>query len=223
MVESCLRALLGGVLNQSVFREFQLPMRMKNGSPSFGMGLTSAVSTAAAAHLASASPTHKLCTSVTRTSGSLPTALSADQAAVDAHTRWTQQVDPIAVIPLTQLDRETPLSQNAMVAFVNEWTLAQLPSGDDRTKAFRAILSKPGVKTWLQCTPTPGMRTFIADRDFCIWMQYYCRISLFEAGTPYRRRECKHTMNHYGDHLLFCPNGSPRGWRHNSQVRLLVS
>ena len=84
------------------------------------MGFTFAVTTAAAAHLASASLTHKLCNTVTRTSGSLPTALSADLAAVDAHAHWTQQVDPTAVISLTRLYGETTLSQNAMVAFVNE-------------------------------------------------------------------------------------------------------
>lgn len=207
---------MGGVLNKSVFQEPQLPMQMENSSPSFGIGLTSAVSTAAAAYLASASLTLKLCNTVIRTSGSVPTALSIDLVAVDAHAPWVEQVDPTVVIPLTRLESDTPLSQNKMVSLVHERTLAQLLPGDDGTNAFRDTLSTTGAKTWLQCTPTPGMRTYMADRDFRVWMQYYCSVSLYEAGTPRPCRGCNHTMDFYGYHLLYCPNGSPRGWRHNS-------
>ena len=89
MVETTLRAILEGVLDNTVFRELQLPTKMPTGSPSFGVGLTSAATTAAAAHLASASLTQKLCTAITHTSASPPTALSTDPVAADANARWT--------------------------------------------------------------------------------------------------------------------------------------
>lgn len=119
-------------------------------------------------------------------------------------------------------------SQRELSKRVHNATQRRLPVGNQRTQAFRASLAVTGTTDWLKAQPSPGIGTYIKDRDFRLWFKYYCRIALFNGDEKCPRKGCDAQLDQHGDHLLHCPNGmhqsgSPRIWRHNSQVRLLCS
>lgn len=116
---------------------------------------------------------------------------------------------------------DRPPAQKALTARVYEKRILEISPGDQRTQAFRQSLSMPGSKDWIKCTPSPGLGTYISDRNFKVWFQYFCRVPLYPENATCHR--CKKQMDQFGDHLLWCPNGSPRGWRHDSQKLLLAS
>ena len=219
IMEDALRRLLGGVLDSEMFKELQLPVNDKKDQPTFGVGLTSAANTAAAAFLASASLTKRLCDSFPGTRPNSP--LSEDDEVLKSYEIYRGQCAPGKAIPLAELESDKTPSQKALVARVYEHAIAHLRKGDTRTQAFRASLSLPGSKDWLKCTPSPGLGTYIADRNFRIWFQYFCQVPLFRPDATCHR--CNKPMDAFGDHLLWCPNGYPRGWRHDSHKLLLAS
>ena len=60
------------------------------------------------------------------------------------------------------------------------------------------------------------------DRDFKLWLEYFCRIPLLNPSTLSPRSKCKEVYDVYGDHLLYCKCGVQRNWRDECQVRLVV-
>ncbi len=54
-----------------------------------------------------------------------------------------------------------------------EWE--SIPTGDDRTRAFRASLELPGAKDWVQAPPSPALQTHVPNRLFRMWLKFYRR------------------------------------------------
>lgn len=178
------------------------------------------------AFLASLSLTCKLLRSILP--DFIDTALSNDLFAVEAHQDWSARCQAEDMVELRKLDSEHCPRQRDLTRSVQKKVQAGLPPGDQRTQAFRASLGVPGAKDWLKCQPAPGMKTHIADWDYRVWFRFYCRIPLVEPDTVCPRLGCTEKMDVHGDHLLHCANGlrncgSPRTWRHDSQVRLVAS
>lgn len=219
MIEDFVRKLLGGVLDHTIFKELQLPLSSKK--PSLGIGLSSAVSSSPPAFLASLSLTRPLCRDVLPRSANA--ALSADPAAVQAYEMWSSMCSDETRMPMRRLDVDRGPIQRTLTACVTEAIQERLPPGELRTRAFRAQLSMPRSKQWLKCQPAPGLRTYIPDRDYRVWLQYFCQIPINEPDTVCPRRGCKVVLDIYGDHSLLCPSGSERIWRHNQQVRLVAA
>ena len=220
LMENALRRLIGGVLDKDIFKELQLPVKdISKNTPTFGVGITSAVHTAASAFLASCSLTRKLCNELPGTRSTTP--LSEDEEVRETYEIYRQQCLQDRAIPLSEIDSDQTPAQRALTARVYEKALQDIPPGDQRTQAFRSSLALPGSKNWLKCSPSPGLGTYISDRDFKVWFQYFCRVPLYAQDAKCPR--CSKDMDQYGDHLLYCPNGAPRGWRHDSQVMLLAS
>ncbi len=90
MMEDSTRTLLGGVLLRATFREIQLTVRSE--VPTFGIGLTSAAETAAAAYLASLALVCKLLTSY------LPS--QPETALKTNHQLWSSRCLPNDVVAL---------------------------------------------------------------------------------------------------------------------------
>ena len=80
----------------------------------------------------------------------------------------------------------------------------------------------PEAKTWANWSPSTGYATYIPHHHFKVWLQYYCKVPLFQPGTRCQRPQCAAYMDTYGDHLLYCERGTYRIWRHDAQVKLLA-
>ena len=73
-----------------------------------------------------------------------------------------------------------------------------------------------GAKDWLSCRPSPGLRTYIEERDFRAWLIYHFCIPMIGEDVVCVREGCNAVMDRYGDHLLTCPRRVARG--HKPQV-----
>ena len=99
---------------------------------------------------------------------------------------------------------------------------------DERTRAFRSLLTLPGTKDWLGCAPAPGLGTYIRPRDFRVWLKFWCRLPLFKNGQRCHRHGCRACVDPFGDHLLACTHpvsrgNTPMSWRHDALVRLATA
>jgi len=223
-LEATLRQIIGGALPRDVFRELQLPV--KSASPSFGVGLLSAVSSASAAYLSSRLATSTLVNRLL--SRSVPNHLLDDVHFEAAYKAYTNQCEACSVPHLLELVTSRAETQKELVARVHKQVLLNMDKGDTRTRLFREQLAVPGSKDWLKCAPAPGMHTHIADRDFRHWFRFWCRIPLFNPGDLCPRSGCRHILDQYGDHLLGCTHGISKGnapirWRHDALTRLLYT
>ena len=88
---------------------------------------------------------------------------------------------------------------------------------------FRNATGLPEAKTWVHCTPSKSLRTFLVDRDFRIWLQCYSQLPLFQPNMECPRWICNEVFDVYGDHMLYSKYGSQRIWGHDAQVKLLSS
>ncbi len=223
-LEDTLRRLIGGVLPSNVFRELQLPV--KSPTPSFGVGLLSAVSCASAAYISSRMSTWKLVHRMI--SHSVACHPLDDVHFEGAYRDYANRCAPGDVPAFCEVGSSRVESQKQMVARGHKAVLHSVDKGDQRTQLFRAQLAVPGAKDWLNCAPAPGLHTHIPDRDFRIWFKYWCRVPLFNPGDSCPRSRCNHKLDPYGDHLLGCVRSVAKGntpliWRHDALTRLLCS
>ena len=186
--------------------------------PSFGIGITSAVTTSAAAFLGSLSLTRALCSILLPANASAY--FSADTAALESYNIWKNMCAGSGPT-FSEIDTEDSVKRQGLTECVQTHVREEIPEGDQGTKAFRDQLSLPRAKDWLKCQPSPGLRTYMRDRDFGIFLQNFYRIPLFNPGTPCPGSNCKEVLDVYGDHLLYCKCGGQRNWRRECQVRLV--
>ena len=64
-----------------------------------------------------------------------------------------------------------------------------MPRAGSRLQSFQNAMGLPETKTWVHCNPSKSLRMFIVDRDFRIWLQYYCQIPLFQTEYELRWKE----------------------------------
>ena len=98
----------------------------------------------------------------------------------------------------------------------------EIAPGSTRARIMRSSMKLPEAKTWTNCSPSTGYATYIPQHHFKVWLQYYCRVLLFQPGTRCQRPQCETVMDTYGDHLLYCDRGPHRIRRHDAQVKLLA-
>lgn len=221
MVGECLRQIVGGVLPEETIRELRLPLNSEK--PTFGIGLTSAVSIASSAFISSHILIQDLLTKLV-TMPSVPE-YAQDESIIRAHLDWKSRVHDA---PTPKSLFEERKSQKWLSGQVHLRTIDEVTKGNERTQAFRSSLGLRGSKDWLKCQPSTGLRTYISDRDFRVWLKFYCRIPIIPENTTCPRRKCTAPLDRYGDHLLFCQSGlqfnaCPRNWRHDCQVRLIAT
>ncbi len=96
---------------------------------------------------------------------------------------------------LEEFGGTSPPRQRDLTRAIFSKVVADLPEGDTRTQAFQASLAVPGAKDWLKCQAAPELKTYIADRDFRVWLQFYCRIPLLELGTACPRSGCAQELD----------------------------
>ncbi len=224
IIESTLRRVLGGYLPHQTFRELQLPIHTRK--PSFGVGLSSAASTAPGAYVSARTATHDLVQALILRTG-MDTSVIGDESVRKAHEvlqeKAAGQVEPLAML----IENQT--RQHQLTRKVESRVLEEIQEHDDeRTRWFRTLVGLPGSKDWLGCAPSPGLKTYIRPRDFIVWLKFWCRIPLLQEGQTCPRPGCRAKMDPYGDHLLCCTHSvstgnNPMQWRHNALVRLLTS
>jgi len=161
-----LRKLAGGTLPITTLAELRLPQRIKHtDKPHFGIGVTSARTIAPAAYLSSITTTRatsaKLLTDVNLR------ALSTSPLAQQIHANIKACLPSAEAFPdLNRIEEESiELTQHDLTAIIHNYKIDNIPTGDERTAAFRRTLSLPGSKAWLQCAPSPTLRTYIANSD----------------------------------------------------------
>ncbi len=103
-----------------------------------------------------------------------------------------------------------------------------IPTGDDRTCAFRASLELPGAKDWLKAPPSPALQKHVPNHLFRMWLKFYTRTPIINrTAQTCPRPKFSTVLDHFGDHLLICQFSSSVGdanrtSRHNRQVRLFA-
>eukprot|EP00171_Calliarthron_tuberculosum_P021745 IDg21745t1 len=227
-MHDALNELTGGTMPRETFSELQLPVRALDDTVhTFGVGLTSAVSAAPAAYLASVTQTLPL---VTQIVGPRPDmALSERKFACQAHKMTSFYVRQGEMPPLEELETgTTSITQKFLTTRINRKTWETTPLGDLRTRAFRATLELPGAKDWINARPSTSLHTYVPNNQFRAWLRFYCRIPIRNPGeATCTRPGCSAPLDLHGDHLLVCPHSSLVGsanvtTRHNRQVRLLA-
>ena len=126
LVEEALRTMVGGTLDSAIFKELHLPA--KPTSPevqTLGYGLTSTVTTAPSAFLASAASCNPLVGSMLGNSSS--TELTAYERAKSAYAAWSNQCEEHSALPLPAFDDERPPKQHTITALVHTKLANELP------------------------------------------------------------------------------------------------
>ena len=234
LVASAVRALAAGPITNDVMSELRLPVRVHNSKrPHFGAGLTSAVTVAPAAYLASIGATHATSRSL-MLAGAIRTPSTQTYVQI-AYARFTDHTEADAPVPaLDEFCCEagsagTPPTQRDLCALAHSHAQTLVPLGCARTQAYRALQALPGAKDWLLCRPCPAQHTHIGDRHFRTWLAFYCRAPLRnQADTHCRRPLCSAAQDPLGDHALTCTrsasaNYSPIIRRHDQLVRVLAT
>jgi len=220
-----LRRLLGGALPSESFAELQLPVN----TPTFGVGLTSAELTAPAAYFLSITKTIDVVNDML--DPNLRFELEEDNHAVDALSLLSHLKTFGEHLTWKDFDEKdtsvNTLSQREVVKMLHQEVIEKMDKGSERDQAMRSMLRVKGSKDWLRCAPSPGLGTYIADRDFRAWFKYWCRLPLFGKNEVCPREKCGKMMDVYGDHLLSCghscgPGNVPHRWRHDSLLRSMA-
>ena len=221
LVEETLRTMVGGTLDTLVFKELPLPTKPTSaGVPTLGLGLTSAVTIALSAFLASSASCNALVGSILGTS--CPTSLMEYESATSAYYAWSNQCEEISALPFSSFDAERPPKQHTITALVHKKISSDLPEGSNGMKIMRISMKLPEATTWIQCRPSETLKRSIPHHHVRVWLQYFCQVPLFQPGSRYARHQCAAVMDFYGDHLLHCERGTHRIARHDEQVRILV-
>ncbi len=93
-----------------------------------------------------------------------------------------------------RFDGSFPPSRGISSALCNleQW---QISFGQTQaTKSFRP-LSRFSERITGQ--PAPGLKTYIAEPDFLVWLPLCCRIPVFESGTAYPHRGWSQELDRY--------------------------
>ena len=211
--------MVGGALDTAVFKELQLPTKPTSPEvPKLGLGLTSAVTTAPSAFLASAASCNALVGPMLGNSSS--TALTTYERATSAYAAQSDQCEEHSALPFSAFDVERPPKQHKTTALVHRKLAKQLREGSNRLKIMRNSLKLPEAKIWIQCRPSEILKTSIPHHHFKVWLQYFCQVPLFQPGSRCARPQCAAVMDVYGDHLHHCERGTRRITRHDEQVRV---
>ena len=223
MVESNLRRLIGGVLHKDVFKEFQLPVYPVNDQkvPTFGIGLTSAVTISEASFISSSSSCSNL---VYDMCSSTDHQLPEDGDTKVAYESWCATINNNTSIPSwSEVISDSGIRSKRLTDISHAQLELAMQTGDRRTRAFRAMISQPGCKTWLRCRPSSGLKTALCNRTFIWWFKFFARVPLFADKMLCPRPGCQEPLDCYGDHLLHCKVGITRHKRHDAIRDLLAS
>ncbi len=220
--------LTGGTLPRTTFKELQLPMRnIKPDTPTFGLGLTSPYTTAPGAYLSSVARTYPLAQQIAP--GVLDgTDLFHLHYAAQSYTLLTIAV-PAGKVPSRQQFEKGPdaPSQRELSELLHEKAWDNIPPGNTRRQAFRAVLALPGAKDWAKAIPSPSRETHVDNLSFRTWLKFYNGLPIYnrtDRNCP--RPGCKAKIDIHGDHVLVCSHAPFMGsasptHRHDRQVRLL--
>ncbi len=165
-----MRSLVGGVLPHEVYRELQLPVRSR--APSFGLGLTSAAWSRHAAYLASVALTHPLLLGIFVSPSQL--ALERHPFSTGAHAAWAAQVHPENVLPFPDFEGRRSRPSASYWGGCTSGISPSCAGGRTHRRLLR-LTRGPRRQGLGQLRPAPGLRTYIADRDFRVWLGYHCR------------------------------------------------
>ena len=223
-----LNDLIGGTHETDTFRELQLPLRtLDERKHTFGLGLYSAVATAPAAYIFSITQTRRLLTHMTNCAHDL--ALSDLWFADQSHCILTIYTKAGTVPQLDDIGiGEDAPSKKHLTSLITQKERESTPTGDDRTRAFRASLELPGAKDWVKAPPSPVLQTQVPNHLSRMWLKFYTRTPITDrTAQTCLRPKCSTVLDHFGDHLLICQCSSAVGnanrtSRHNRQVCLLA-
>ena len=195
--------MVGGTVDTTVFKELQLPTKPTSAeAPTLRLGLTSAVTVAASAFLASAASCNALVGSML--GKSCPTSPMEYESATSAYYAWSNQCEKHSALPLSSFDVERPPKQHVITARVHKKLGSDLPDGSNRMKIMRHSTKLPEATTWIHCRPSETLKTSIPHHHFRVWLQYFFQVPLFQSGSRCARPQCAAVMDVYGDHLLHC-------------------
>ena len=152
-VRDVFQDIIAKTISDSTYRELQLPTRdIDEGTPTLGLGLTSAVDISPAAYLSS----HSLTTTLRQAmigqqrSKELAECFYAQQT----HVLLTARSPPGSQPPLATIGTK-PIRQRTLCAPIFRRVYEKLPESPERTKAFRSTLALPGAKLWIDAQPNP--------------------------------------------------------------------
>ena len=151
-----------------------------------------------------------------------PHGLTTYEAAQQAYETWSAQCEQQSVLPFQALTGERPPKQHKITALVHQKKVQEVAPGSARTRIMRSSMKLREAKTWANWIPSTAYATYIPHHHFKVWLQYYCRVPLFQPGTRCQRPQCAAFMDTYGDHLLYCERVPHRIWRHDAHVKLLA-
>ena len=178
LVETCLRDMIGGSLSLDVFRELQLPLN--TAAPCFVIGLTSARDIASSAFLASLGLFRGLHAFMLQVA--IPSGLNGEPYAIDAYDDWRARANQDADFSWDVTMSTRCPSQRELSKIVHTATQKHLPVGDQPTRAFQASLGMLGSKDWLKAQPSPGLGTYVQERDFSVIHEILLSNSIVQRG-----------------------------------------
>ena len=179
--------------------------------PTLGLSLTSSVTIASSAFLASAASCNALVGSMNGNGCS--TAPIEYESATSAYNAWSNQCEEHSILPFSTFDAEQPPRQHAITARVRKKLASELQEGSDWMKIMRMSMNLLEAKTWIKCRPSGTLKTSIPHHHFRVWLQYFCHVPLFHPGSKCARPQCAAVMDVYGDHPVSTGNDIPTGWR----------
>ena len=167
------------MLDHELFLELQLPAKSGPNckDPTLGLGLTSAITTAASAFLTSAATSNNLVDAAL--GDQTPHGLTTYEAAQQEYETWSAQCEQQSVLPFQAFTGERPPKQHNITALVHQKKVQEIAPGSARTRIMRGSMKLPEAKTWANCSPSTGYATYIPHHHFKVWLHF--RLVAFSA------------------------------------------
>ena len=147
LVKETLRTMVDGTLNTTASKDLQLPATSAE-VPTPELGLTSAVTLALSALLASAASYNTLVGSMPGNSYS--TALIAYENATSAYNAWSNPCEEYSPFSFSTFDAERPPKKHTITVLVHEKLANELPEGSNRVKIMRNSMKLPKAITCIR-------------------------------------------------------------------------
>lgn len=163
-IQESLRDLAGGTLPNETAKELMLHIKIDDAThPHFGVGITSAFHSRAAAYIASRAATHDLVAALTAPANTnLLTNIGQDPVKSAVHTLASQLDDDLRA-PFdnfqSMVSHTTPLTQHELMRLVNRTRTRRISPSSPREEGCRRAQLLPGAKDWLRAAPSTALGT----------------------------------------------------------------
>ena len=92
--------------------------------------------------------------------------------------------------------------QPPLTALVHKNAQNKFMAGSQRLQLFRVSMSLPETTAWTVCRSTNAIGTYMPNRQFRAWLQFYSQVPLFQPGPRCLRKRCTPSVDVFVDHLL---------------------